>query len=76
MTVQRVEVGDLFQDNDPRRVTPRIVRVIRKSEIVPRVLVRNEEHWDERLIGRETWISVARLANGRNRKTGYTRISR
>lgn len=76
MNIQTVAVGDLFQDNDRRSPSPRVVRVVKFSPGHQKVLVRNEEHWDEALIGRSTWISRDRLETGKNRQTGYTKVSR
>lgn len=77
---QRVEVGDLFRDNDPR-VSAAGARVIRLVSEQTRwggrgFVVENVEHWDEKLIGRKSWVSRERLENGKNRQTGYTKVSR
>lgn len=75
---QAVNKGDQFRDNDPRLNPPRIVRVhdeqVRFGE--PGFIVENVEHWNEKLIGRRTWISARRLTLHSNRQTGYTKVSR
>lgn len=77
--IQTVEVGDQFRDNDKRLNRQRIVKV----EVLARdghgrdvARVETIEHWNESLIGRRTWVLVERLALGRNRQTGYTKVSR
>lgn len=78
--IQTVEVGDQFRDNDSRLAGTRIIQVIGIA-FDPVALqryahVETVEHWNEKLIGRLTWVSVERLAKGRNRQTGYTKVSR
>ena len=75
--VQMVEVGYLFRDNDKRLKGSRIVKVV---EIiieghVAEATVENVEHWDEKQIGRRTYISLDRLKFGAGRQTGYTKVS-
>ena len=75
--VQMVEVGYLFRDNDKRLKGSRIVKVV---EIiieghVAEATVENVEHWDEKQIGRRTYISLDRIKFGAGRQTGYTKVS-
>ena len=77
MMEQTVEVGDLFRDNDKRLKGSRIVKVV---EIiieghVAEATVENVEHWDEKQIGRRTYIRLDRLKFGAGRQTGYTKVS-
>lgn len=76
MTIQTVEVSALFRDNDRRLPGARVVRVLKFSPSQDKVLVECVEHWDGALVGRCTWISRERLELGRNRQTGYTKVSR
>lgn len=75
---QTVVKGDQFRDNDPRLDPPRIIRIqepqVRFGE--PGFIVENIEHWNEKLIGRRTWVSTRRLTLHSNRQTGYTKVSR
>jgi hypothetical protein len=76
-TQQTVDVGDLFQDNDLRS-RGRIVKVVGFANLdyAPSVEVEVVEHWNEKVIGRRTLIRIYRLANHKNRQTGYTKVSR
>ena len=74
---QMVEVGYLFRDNDKRLKGSRIVRVlsIEMEGNTAYAVVENVEHWDEKQIGRRTYISLDRLKFGAGRQTGYTKVS-
>lgn len=63
----KVEIGDLYQDLDRRNVSPRVVKVLNvyATDITR---VKNVEHWNEKLIGRTTWIRTDRLLSRRFRK--------
>ena len=73
---QKVEVGDLFKDNRKLKGS-RIIKVVeifvdwRNSKAV----VENVEHWDEKQIGRRTYIRLDRLKFGAGHPTGYTKVS-
>jgi hypothetical protein len=75
--VQMVEVGYLFRDNDKRLKGSRIVRVlsIEMEGNTAYAVVENVEHWDEKQIGRRTYIRLDRLKFGAGRQTGYTKVS-
>ena len=74
---QTVEVGDLFRDNDERLKGSRIVKVlsIGRGRNTNYAVVENVEHWDERQIGRRTYIRLDRLRFRGWWQTGYTKIS-
>lgn len=79
MSTQTVAKGDLFKDNDPRTQGRRIVKVVSDPYLhagVPVVDVEVVEHWAEDVIGRRSRVTVRRLAEHRDRKTGYTKVSR
>lgn len=71
---QTVEVGDLFRDNDRRLPGPRVVKVLDVDPGFALVVV--VEHWDAKLVGRHSQISLERLRFGKNRQTGYSKVSR
>lgn len=59
-----VKVGDQFQDLDRRNVSPRVVQVVYvRLGLSFKALVQNVEHWNEKLVGRQTAISLNRLEN-------------
>ena len=75
--VQMVEVGYLFRDNDKRLRGSRIVKVV---DIIGRswyakAVVENVEHWDEKQIGRRSYIRLDRLMFMGGGQTGYTKVS-
>lgn len=70
---QTVEVGDLFRDNDKRLRGSRIVKVVGIS--IRQAAVENVEHWDEKQIGRLSYIGIDRLKFLSGRQTGYTKVS-
>lgn len=79
MSTQTVAKGDLFKDNDPRTQGRRIVKVISdpyKHAGVDVVDVEVVEHWAEQVVGRQSRVTVRRLAEHRDRTTGYTKVSR
>jgi hypothetical protein len=66
----RVEVGDLFQDLDKRHPSPRVVRVVYTG--LGFAKVENVEHWNEKIIGRKTFVETYRLLTPHR----FRRISR
>ncbi len=77
ITVQTVQQGDLFRDNDTRQGLRdgRIVKVVSEPREMGMVEVENVEHWNEKLIGRTTRVHISRLTHGRDRQTGFTKVS-
>ena len=75
MEFQTVESGDRFRDNDPRLPGERVIQVrnagITRDGDVEVVTV---EHWNERRIGRHTWVSLTRLQLGAGNPRGYTKV--
>ena len=74
---QTVEVGDLFRDNDKRMNGSRIVKVVQLlgHAWYAKAVVENVEHWDEKQIGRRSYIRLDRLRFMGGGQTGYTKVS-